>query len=39
MLKMKKLCFGDEINLCPSADNVGITYLVRIGKAVSTILV
>jgi len=39
MLKMKKLCFGDGVNLCPSAENAGITYLVHISKAVLSILV
>jgi hypothetical protein len=27
MLEMKKLCFGDGVNLCPLAENAGITYL------------
>jgi hypothetical protein len=39
MLKIKKLCFGDGVILCPSAENAGITYLIRVGKAVLSILV
>jgi hypothetical protein len=39
MLEMKKLCLGDGVNLCPSAETIGITYLVRMGKAVFSVLV